>query len=92
MLEKKIIILIPIAILIFLIIGVIIYFSIFKESTEESPVLEEKTLEKKLQALTAPTGESPEVSEEVIKKLTAPIGGEERVSEDILRKLTAPLK
>ena len=78
------------AILIFLlIVGSIVYLLVFKKPVESPPVPEEKTLEEKLQSLTAPARATSAVPEGVIENLTAPGGGEE-VSEDIIQKLTAP--
>lgn len=84
---KKIII--PLLITFILIVGGIVYILVFQKPVEQLPVLEEKTLEEKLQNLTAPSGETPEVSEEAIESLTASGGGEE-VSEEVLQSLTAP--
>ena len=68
--------------------GTVVYFVFFKRPIESPPVSEEKTLEEKLQDVTALTvGKTPGVSEEIIKSLTVPSGGEE-LSEDILKSLT----
>lgn len=73
-----------------LIIGVILYFFIFKEKTVEVGTQKEKTLEELLDDLTAPTnGEKTEVSAEILESLTAPKKGI-KVSEDIIKSLTAP--
>ena len=65
-------IIIPILIISALIIGGVVYVLIFKKTVEQPPVSEEKTLEEKLQSLTAPAGETPEISEDILQKLTAP--------------------
>ena len=82
-------IIIPIIIILTVIVGGIVYFLVFKKPAEQPLILEEKTLEEKLQSLTAPARATSAVPEGVIENLTAPGGGEE-VSEDIIQKLTAP--
>ena len=88
--KRKTIFILVLIIIFILVIGGTIYFFIKPEAKKPSPQIppKEKSLEEKLQDLTAPAGEMPEVSEETLESLTAPKGGE--VSEDIIKKLTAP--
>ena len=85
---KRKIIFILVLIIFLLIIGSLVYFLVFQKPAEKSPIVpEEKTIEEVLQSLTAPEGETPEISEETMENLTAPGGGE--VSGDVIRSLTA---
>ena len=83
-------IIIPILIILIFAVGGIVYFLVFQKPTEEKlPVQREKTLEEKLQEVTAPESEvRPKIPKEIIESLTAPGRGE--VSEDIIQSLTAP--
>lgn len=90
MLQRKTIFII-VFIVSLLIIGSTVYFLFFKKIAERSSVpTEERDLEEILKDLTAPSGEVPEISNEIRRSLTAPEKGE--VSEDILQELTVPVK